>query len=81
EVQRTIGELGTLFKRLSSMLAEQQEMVERIDEDVESAVQNASAGKEALMRVYEGVKSNRGLYMKLGAILRIFILFFVLFVL
>lgn len=81
EVQATIGELGQLFKRLSSMLAEQAELVERIDDDVENAVSETQRGKDALMKAYEAVSSNRGMYMKIGAILAAFILFFVLFVL
>ena len=79
EVEKTIGELGTLFKRLATMISEQQEMVERIDEDVENALENTENAKNTLLKVYENVSSNRGMYMKLGAIFAAFILFFVLF--
>lgn len=79
EVERTIGELGSLFNRLAVMIAEQQELVERVDEDVETATQNANRAQDALMKAYEQVSSNSGMYMKLGAIAVIFILFFVLF--
>jgi syntaxin 5 len=81
EVERTIGELGTLFKRLSTMLAEQSELVERIDEDVENAVANTHSARAALQKAYESVSSNRGMYLKLFAVIGAFILFFVLFVL
>eukprot|EP01038_Epipyxis_sp_PR26KG_P010229 gene10229-13761_t len=81
EVEKTIGELGQLFKRLATMISEQQEMVERIDEDVENAVSNADKAHNILLKTYEQVSSNRSLYMKLGAIFAIFILFFVLFLL
>lgn len=79
EVEKTIGELGTLFKRLATMISEQQELVERIDEDVENAMENTENAKNTLLKVYENVSSNRGMYMKLGAIFAAFILFFVLF--
>lgn len=79
EVETTIGELGQLFKRLATMLNEQQELVERIDEDVENAVDNTEQGKNALLKAYEKASSNSGMYMKVGGILVIFILFFILF--
>jgi len=79
EVEKTIGELGKLYRRLAAMISEQQELVERIDQDIESAVSNTENAQSALLRTYESVSSNRGLYMKLFAILTIFILFFVLF--
>lgn len=81
EVEKTIGELGTLFKRLATMISEQQELIERIDDDVENAVENTNNARNALLKAYENVSSNRGLYMKIGAILAVFLLLFVLFVL
>lgn len=79
EVEKTIGELGGLFKRLATMIAAQQEMVDQIDEDVETAVSSVDGARNALLKAYERVSSNRGLYMKLGAILAVFLLLFVLF--
>ena len=79
EVEKTINELGTLFKRLATMISEQQELVERIDDDIESSVNNAERAKSVLMKAYEQAVSNRGLTTKLAAILGGFILFFILF--
>jgi syntaxin 5 len=79
EVEKTIGELGSLFKRLATMLHEQQELVERIDEDVENAVTNTDNAKNQLLKAFESAASNRGMMMKIGGILAIFILFFILF--
>ena len=79
EVEKTIGELGQLFKRLGSMIMEQQELIERIDEDVESAVSSADKAHQALLKTYDSVSSNSGLYTKLASILILFIIFFVLF--
>jgi syntaxin 5 len=79
EVEKTISELSTLFKRLAGMIAEQQELVERIDEDVESAVASADQAHSILLTMYENAASNRGLYTKIIAILVVFIIFFVLF--
>lgn len=79
EVERTIGELGSLFNRLATMISEQQELVERVDEDIEAATENTNRAQDALMKAYEQVSSNSGMYMKLGVILTLFLLFFVLF--
>lgn len=79
EVEKTIGELGTLFKRLATMISEQQELVERIDDDVEQAVSNSDRAHMLLVDAYNKASSNRALYTKLGAIFAIFILFFILF--
>lgn len=81
EVEKTIGELGTLFKRLATMISEQQELVERIDEDVENSISNADKAHAMLLKTYEKASSNRGLYLKIFGILAVFILFFVLFLL
>lgn len=79
EVEKTIVELGSLFKRLSSMIAQQQELVDRIDSDIENAVDNTDKAKTALLNAYEAVSSNRGMYMKISAIMALFLIFFVLF--
>ena len=79
EVEKTINELGTLFKRLATMISEQQELVERIDDDIESSVNNAERAKSVLIKAYDQAVSNRGLTTKLAAILGGFILFFILF--
>ena len=80
EVEKTIGELGSLFKRLATMISEQQELVERIDDDVENAVSESNRAHDLLLKTYESVSSNRGLYMKLGGILLAFMIFFILFI-
>jgi syntaxin 5 len=79
EVEKTIGELGVLFKRLSTMIMEQQEFVERIDDDIESSIEQSNRAHGLLMKTYEQVSSNKTLYTKIFSILAAFILFFVLF--
>jgi syntaxin 5 len=79
EVEKTIGELGTLFKRLATMISEQQEMVERIDEDVETTVTNADRARNLLLEAYEKASSNRQMFMKLFGIFGVFVLFFIIF--
>lgn len=78
-VSYVFASLGTLFKRLANMISEQAELVERIDDDVEQAVSHSDRAHSLLLKTYEKVSSNKALYMKVFAILALFILFFVLF--
>ena len=79
EVEKTIAELGTIFKKLSDMLLQQQELVERIDEDVESANDEMTKAGDLLHRAFVDANKNRALYTKIGVLLALFTLFFVLF--
>lgn len=68
-----------MFKRLSTMISEQQELVERIDEDIENTVMNTDLAHQALVRTYDSVSNNKAFAMKIIGILVFFIIFFVLF--
>ena len=81
EVESTIGELGQLFKRLTTMIQEQGEMVERIDEDIENASSHVESASEQLQKAYDAASSNTTLYAKLGGILLFFLVFFSVFLL
>jgi syntaxin 5 len=79
EVESTIAELGNLFKRLTTMIQEQGELVERIDEDIENAVTTVDSASDVLQKAYDAASGNATLYTKLGAILLFFIIFFTVF--
>jgi predicted nucleic acid-binding Zn-ribbon protein len=76
EVEKTIHEFGQLFVRLTSMISEQQEMVERIDDDVESAMENTQKGMDTCK---VGNRLQTSLYTKIGFLLAAFLMFFLLF--
>ena len=76
EVEKTIHEFGQLFLRLTSMIGEQQEMVERIDDDVESAMENTEKGMNAFK---VGPRLQTNIYTKVGFLLAAFLMFFLLF--
>jgi syntaxin 5 len=81
EVEKTIVELGSLFQRLTGMIHEQQDMVERIDEDVEAARGDAEAGGDQLNTAYENASSGKTFAWKLGGIATVFTVFFTVFLL
>lgn len=61
------------------MIAEQGAMVERIDQDVEETAQNSQNAHKILQEMYARASSNSGMYMKIGGIVALFFLFFLIF--
>mmetsp|Transcript_6550 Transcript_6550/g.27902 ORF Transcript_6550/g.27902 Transcript_6550/m.27902 type:complete len:315 (-) Transcript_6550:2702-3646(-) len=80
QVESTIVELGQIFNQLATMVAEQGEMVERIDANVEDAQMNVQAGHMQLMQYYNSLTSNRALILKVFATVLVFMFIWVLLV-
>lgn len=78
-VQRMIGELAQIFQKVAGMVTQQEEMIQRIDEDIANTLSNVEHGHAELLKYYNYVKSNRGLIIKLFLLLIAFIIFFVVF--
>ncbi|KAJ1606339.1 syntaxin 5A-like protein [Cryptosporidium canis] len=78
-VQRMIGELAQIFQKVAGMVTQQEEMIQRIDEDITNTLSNVEHGHAELIKYYNYVKSNRGLIVKLFLLLIAFIIFFVVF--
>lgn len=78
-VQRMIGELAQIFQKVAGMVTQQEEMIQRIDEDITNTFSNVEHGHAELIKYYNYVKSNRGLIIKLFLLLIAFIIFFVIF--
>ena len=72
-VQSTIAELGGIFQQLAVMVSAQGEMLQRVDENVEDALVNVQSGNEQLQLYWRNMSNNRGLMMKIFAILAFFI--------
>ena len=78
-VEASLSELGHMFNRLAGLVAEQGETVERIDADMEVALDNVQAGHSELLGYYESASKNRGLILKVFAVLAGVILLFAVF--
>jgi len=76
-VERTIAELGTMMSKMATMVVQQGEIVQRIDDDLELAHGGIQAGHLELTRFYSIVKGNRSLIIKIFVTLMIFIFLFV----
>ena len=75
QAERTLGELGTLFGKMSTLISTQGEVLEKIEDDVEAAYTDVAAGQEELTKLYHLKKGNRPLIIKTFAILIFLICF------
>ncbi|XP_069704276.1 syntaxin-5 [Periplaneta americana] len=78
-IESTIVELGGIFQQLAHMVKEQEEMVERIDANVQDAELNVEAAHNEIIKYFQNITSNRWLMIKIFAVLIFFFFFFVIF--
>jgi len=78
-IESTIVELGGIFSQLAHMVKEQEEMVQRIDTNVENTLLNVELGHNEILKYFQSVTSNRWLMIKIFAVLIFFFLLFVVF--
>lgn len=73
--EKSIAELTTMFSKMSNLISQQGEVLERIEDDVEAASGDIDAGHDELVKVYGYTKGNRGLIIKVFAVLIFLIVF------
>lgn len=78
-IESTIVELGGIYQQLAHMVKEQEEMVGRIDANIEDANMNVEAAHGEILKYFQSVTSNRWLMIKVFGVLIFFFIFFVLF--
>lgn len=78
-VQKTIGELATMFQKMAVMVTAQEEMIMRIDQDIDQTGDNLNAAQGHLLKYFANISSNRALIIKVFLILICFVVFFVIF--
>lgn len=78
-IESTIVELGGIFQQLAHMVKEQEEVVDRIDTNVQDAEMNIEAAHGQILKYFQTVSKNRWLMIKIFGILIFFFIFFVIF--
>jgi len=78
-IERTIAELGGIFQQLASLVAEQGDMIQRIDDNIETSLVHVETGHDQLLKYLYGISSNRMLIVKLFLILIVFAVVFIVF--
>jgi syntaxin 5 len=79
-IESTIVELGGIFQQLAHMVKEQEEMVERIDTNIQDVELNVDAAHSEILKYFQSVSKNRWLMIKIFGVFVLFFIFFVLFV-
>jgi hypothetical protein len=75
QAESMLGELGQLFGKMSTLISQQGETLEKIEDDVECALVDVTAGQEELTKLYSIKKGNRPLIIKTFSILIFLIIF------
>ncbi|KAI8083081.1 t-SNARE [Halteromyces radiatus] len=75
-IESTIAELGSIFQQLATMVAEQRETVQRIDQNTDDIEMNVVGAQRELLKYYTNISSNRWLIIKVFVTVIIFFLFF-----
>ena len=79
DIEAHVAEVGQIFNKLGTLIHEQGEMVERIDDNVDSTVSNVESAKAELEKYWRSVGSNRMLVAKIFGVLMFFSVLMVLF--
>ena len=79
-IESTINELSSMYGRLTNLVAQQEEVVVRIGENLDETSLNVERGHQELLRYFDGISGNRMLILKVFAILILFLVFFMIFV-
>lgn len=77
-IESTINEVGNLFQQLATMVSEQGETIQRIDQNVEDIDMNIGGAQRELLKYYAHISSNRWLFLKIFGVLIMFFLLWVL---
>ncbi|GLE04558.1 hypothetical protein PINS_up013513 [Pythium insidiosum] len=77
QVESTIVEITGMYTRMATMVAEQGEIISRIDDDMNIAQANVEAAHGELLKLYSMVSSNRSLIIKIFIVLLLVIFLFV----
>ncbi|MPC27817.1 Syntaxin-5 [Portunus trituberculatus] len=78
-IESTIVELGQMFTQLATMVKEQEELVHRIDANVDEAEMNVEAAHHEILKYFKAISSNRMLMIKVFGIMIVFFVIFVVF--
>jgi hypothetical protein len=75
QAEKSLVELGTVFGKMSTLISQQSETLEKVEDDVEAAYVDVSAGHSEITILYSIKKGNRPLILKVFGLLIFLILF------
>lgn len=77
-IEATINEVGNLFHQLATMVTEQGESIQRIDQNVDDIDMNISGAQRELLKYYARISNNRWLFLKIFGVLLVFFFLWVM---
>lgn len=77
-IEATINEVGNLFQQLATMVTEQGETIQRIDQNVEDIDMNIVGAQRELLKYYARILNNRWFFLKIFGVLLFFFFLWVL---
>lgn len=77
QVESTIVEITGMYTRMATMVAEQGEIISRIDDDMDIAQTNVEAAHGELLKLFNMVQGNRSLILKIFLVMILVIFLFV----
>lgn len=77
-IEATINEVGNLFSQLATMVTEQGEQIQRIDQNVEDIDMNISGAQRELLKYYAHISNNRWLFLKIFGVMLFFFFLWVM---
>eukprot|EP01035_Chromulina_nebulosa_P022252 gene22252-28823_t len=76
KIENSIAQMGALFTQMASLVMEQSETISRIEDDVEIGYEQTKQANDSMQKFYEISKGNRGMILKIFALLIFFIFLF-----
>ena len=77
KIEMDVKELGNMFNQLTTMINVQENLVERVDNDIDNASTTIAYAGEQITQTYESNSNNAALYSKLKLIVAIFFIGFI----
>ena len=75
QAEKSLSVIETLFGKMTTLIVQQNEVIDKIEDDVESAHADVRAGQDEITVLYELKKGNRPLILKVFGLLIFFIVF------
>lgn len=77
-IEATINEVGNMFQQLATMVSEQGETIQRIDQNVDDIDINIQGAQRELLKYYARILNNRWLFLKIFGVLLVFFFLWVM---
>ena len=75
QAEQALHSIGTMFGKLSTLVSQQAQVLEKVEDDVEAASVHVQAGQDEITTLHSIKKGNRSLILKVFGMLLFLILF------